>query len=580
MVLQLCGSDRISPNLRSFYFRAPSPPSADLWTDAFLSGRHDSLLESLSAFKDLQGGYSKQLNACNEIAIQAEARGKESRDECYRVRQNAEGNRGEVKKGALEVVKVIGAIGGGGDDKEGGQEGQREAVKRVMKLSREGDVAGVMEVILERVRGQREELEKSKEVAYELRFEVTEGRAERELEVAEVKKRAEENVAEEKAKRVKAEEEVGVMNERVRSIERERDALALEFQMLGGQKEKVDRRRREAGEHKKILVREVIAQRGKIEYYAERNRLLEASVDRKKEGMKGLREQVRELKEKLEGKERLLQAMVTERQTSQGSATLNHKIGGGDISQTIQGSMSSLSTPSASFEPPVVSTTTLPPSSPSSSDADSIDAALDDHDLQDRARHSVSVAATGALPTLPPPTPVTTGTTAQDIIDGSDDDNDSTLPTNLLPTLHKTLPSSEKISCLSPNGKKSSSFYGNAAARKLGEDKGWETNKAVNDAEELPKRIVQQGIVRISSYGCSGGRGGGGGRGSGGGGVPQRSLSNLSLSDVREQTNQGGREIMHMTKEEYESLTVAAKSRLQAEGKYIELEERNCKHKE
>ncbi|GMI47941.1 hypothetical protein TrCOL_g8874 [Triparma columacea] len=192
VVLQLCGSDRISPNLRSFYFRAPSPPSADLWTDAFLSGRHDSLLESLSAFKDLQGGYSKQLNACNEIAIQAEARGKESRDECYRVRQNAEGNRGEVKKGALEVVKVIGAIGGGGDDKEGGQEGQRDAVKRVMKLSREGDVAGVMEVILERVRGQREELEKSKEVAYELRFEVTEGRAERELEVAEVKKRAEE----------------------------------------------------------------------------------------------------------------------------------------------------------------------------------------------------------------------------------------------------------------------------------------------------------------------------------------------------------------------------------------------------
>ncbi|GMI20694.1 hypothetical protein TrRE_jg6270, partial [Triparma retinervis] len=311
-ILHLCGETSINPNLRSFYFRTPTSAVADLWTGALLGGRHHELLESLSAFKELQGGYSEQLNACNDIAAAAEARGRDAAEELYRARQGAEGWRGEVKRGVMECVKIIGGLGEGSNGGEGGGEGeeQRRAVKRVMKLAKEGDVGGMMDVVVGRVKGQKEELERTRGEVYDLRFEVTKGRAERDVEVAEVKKRAKEREEEVLASGRRAEEAARALAGRMEDLERSREATSLEFNILKGQKEKADRKRREAGEHKRILVKEVIAQRGRVEYYAERNRLLEASVDRKKEGIKGMREQIRELKEKLVAQERLLQAMV------------------------------------------------------------------------------------------------------------------------------------------------------------------------------------------------------------------------------------------------------------------------------
>ena len=65
----------------------------------------------------------------------------------------------------------------------------------------------------------------------------------------------------------------------------------------------VDKKKKEIAEHKKILVKEVVVQRGRVEYFSERNKLLESSIERKKAKITGLKTTISELRGALENKE-------------------------------------------------------------------------------------------------------------------------------------------------------------------------------------------------------------------------------------------------------------------------------------
>ena len=152
--------------------------------------------------------------------------------------------------------------------------------------------------------------------------------------------------------------------------------------------------------------------------------------------------------------------------------------------------------PTAPAPNPVASS----PISVSSSCGDSIDEALNDHDLQDKARQTAGEAMKSAV--------ANESLQVSDILDDSDESkNGAPSEASNGPQPSTPAKAPEVIDCLSVDGRKSTTFYGNAAARKLGEEKGWETNAVVSNVPISPPRPATaaqrkpSGIMRMSSHG-------------------------------------------------------------------------------
>jgi hypothetical protein len=101
LILELAGDDSVNPDLRCFYFCASSDENSDDWTQAFLGGRHASLIDERDAYKQVCDGFSQQLQQLHHDLDVMEKRHSDSEEECYRIRSNQE----EVRRSCFRLIE-------------------------------------------------------------------------------------------------------------------------------------------------------------------------------------------------------------------------------------------------------------------------------------------------------------------------------------------------------------------------------------------------------------------------------------------------------------------------------------------
>jgi hypothetical protein len=93
LVLELAGDDQVNPDLRAFYFCAADQEDREDWTSALLNERHAALVDECEAYKQVCEGFALQLQALHSDLDQARMHWSEAQDELYRVRSQQEENR-------------------------------------------------------------------------------------------------------------------------------------------------------------------------------------------------------------------------------------------------------------------------------------------------------------------------------------------------------------------------------------------------------------------------------------------------------------------------------------------------------
>lgn len=100
-ILELAGDDSVNPDLRSFYFCASSPDGADEWTQALLNSRHGALIDEKEAYRQVCDGFAQQLQHLHQKYDTMEKNKSDAEEECYRVRSQQE----EVRRAALKLIQ-------------------------------------------------------------------------------------------------------------------------------------------------------------------------------------------------------------------------------------------------------------------------------------------------------------------------------------------------------------------------------------------------------------------------------------------------------------------------------------------
>mmetsp|Transcript_21771 Transcript_21771/g.62428 ORF Transcript_21771/g.62428 Transcript_21771/m.62428 type:complete len:1128 (-) Transcript_21771:120-3503(-) len=167
-VMELTGDPITNPDLRSFYFQAANADDAEEWTKAFLSERHCGLKDELDAIREVCNTFPLQLRDCADMIDRAEEKAASSEKELYRVRSAAE----EGRRRALEMVRDIlerrwlddsanggsgGGSGGGGirrtwSSDENGHQGQLSSVQHNLLNGLENDRSSYLEQLEEALR--------------------------------------------------------------------------------------------------------------------------------------------------------------------------------------------------------------------------------------------------------------------------------------------------------------------------------------------------------------------------------------------------------------------------------------------
>ena len=104
-VLELAGDSVTNPDLRSFYFQSPSIEDAESWTKALLSDRHQSLKDETEAYKQVCESFPLQLANCSHMIDTAEAKAEEMEREAYSVRSANEEGRRKVVSAVREMLE-------------------------------------------------------------------------------------------------------------------------------------------------------------------------------------------------------------------------------------------------------------------------------------------------------------------------------------------------------------------------------------------------------------------------------------------------------------------------------------------
>lgn len=101
LVLELTGDSVTNPDLRSFFFQGESPEDCEHWTKAFLSDRHSALKDEREAYKQICENFPLQLMHCSDMMDAAEEKQKAAEKKAYNVRSAAE----ESRKKVIEMVR-------------------------------------------------------------------------------------------------------------------------------------------------------------------------------------------------------------------------------------------------------------------------------------------------------------------------------------------------------------------------------------------------------------------------------------------------------------------------------------------
>lgn len=101
-ILQLAGDDQVNPDLRPFYFCCENSHEVEEWNSALLNNRHAALQDEVEAYKQVADGFAQQLQLLHSDLDDAMARQEESEQVLYRVRSVAEETRRTVYRIAEE----------------------------------------------------------------------------------------------------------------------------------------------------------------------------------------------------------------------------------------------------------------------------------------------------------------------------------------------------------------------------------------------------------------------------------------------------------------------------------------------
>ena len=95
-VFELTGDDITNPDLRSFYFQAGSVEDSELWTKALLNDRHSALKDEREAYRQVCDSFQLQLQSLSDMIDGAEAKAAKSEKQLYTARSVAEKARGQI----------------------------------------------------------------------------------------------------------------------------------------------------------------------------------------------------------------------------------------------------------------------------------------------------------------------------------------------------------------------------------------------------------------------------------------------------------------------------------------------------
>jgi hypothetical protein len=104
-VLELAGDAITNPDLRSFYFQSATIEDADCWTKALLTERHQSLKDETEAYRQVCESFPLQLSNFSEMINEAEAKAENMEKEAYTVRCAAEEGRRKVVAAVREMLE-------------------------------------------------------------------------------------------------------------------------------------------------------------------------------------------------------------------------------------------------------------------------------------------------------------------------------------------------------------------------------------------------------------------------------------------------------------------------------------------
>ena len=100
-ILELSGDDSLNPDLRSFYFCADSAEHGDEWTQALLGERHVALVDEREAYRQVCDGFAMQLQELHEKLDTAQQKHEEAQDDMYRTRSEHE----EVRRQCARLIQ-------------------------------------------------------------------------------------------------------------------------------------------------------------------------------------------------------------------------------------------------------------------------------------------------------------------------------------------------------------------------------------------------------------------------------------------------------------------------------------------
>ena len=101
LILELTGDAITNPDLRSFFFQGECEEDCERWTKAFLSDRHSALKDEREAYRQVCESFPLQLMHCSKMMDEAEDRQKGAERKAYSVRSAAEDSRKRV----IQIVR-------------------------------------------------------------------------------------------------------------------------------------------------------------------------------------------------------------------------------------------------------------------------------------------------------------------------------------------------------------------------------------------------------------------------------------------------------------------------------------------
>jgi len=285
-VFELTGDQITNPDLRSFYFQAGSVEDCELWTNALISDRHSALRDEREAYRQVCDSFQLQLQNLSDMIDEAESKTAQTENKLYNVRSATEKFRTEIVKIVREALEQKCWSSGNIDGKSASDvekldhslEKSRifflDSIDEVISSENIGTtkntgaiIAQILADYLATVVGSYTELGV---IIKSMDFKLSRSAGVDKAEVSDLKHKLEQLEAERDHERSQYQAKITSMADQINEVERVKEELEnqmqtqrVEFSMFQNQaKSKLQ----ELSQHKKILKKEVIDLRKKLDH--------------------------------------------------------------------------------------------------------------------------------------------------------------------------------------------------------------------------------------------------------------------------------------------------------------------------